>query len=181
MEGCAMFIGHYSAALALKSVEKKVSLGWLFLAVQFVDILFFPLVLLGVERLNIIENFTASTHFELEFMPYTHGLVGSLVLALVRKRIALVVGIAVFSHWILDLVVHTPDLPLLGDNSPKVGLGLWNNALLAFALEIALLLAGMWLYLRGTSGTTTAGKYGMYIFVVVMIGAGAFGNFGPPG
>lgn len=190
-----MFIGHYSAALALKSVEKKVSLGWLFLAVQFVDILFFPLVLLGVERLNIIENFTASTHFELEFMPYTHGLAGSLVLALVayigfrifptkmevdRKRIALVVGIAVFSHWILDLVVHTPDLPLLGDNSPKVGLGLWNNALLAFALEIALLLAGMWLYLRGTSGTTTVGKYGVLIFVAVMIGAGAFNLFGPP-
>ena len=53
-----MFIGHYSAALALKRVEKKVSLGWLFLAVQFVDILFFPLVLLGVERLTIVENFT---------------------------------------------------------------------------------------------------------------------------
>ncbi len=64
-----MFIGHYSAALALKRVEKNASLGWLFLAVQFVDILFFPLVLLGIERLKIVENFTQSTHFELEFMP----------------------------------------------------------------------------------------------------------------
>jgi hypothetical protein len=195
MEECAMFIGHYSAALALKSVEKKASLGWLFLAVQFVDILLFPLVLLGVERLNIIENFTASTHFELEFMPYTHGLVGSLVLALVAyiafrifpskmevdtKRIAFVIAVAVFSHWFLDLVVHTPDLPLLGDDSPKLGFGLWNNALLTFALETVLLLGGVWLYLRRTEGTTTIGRYGMIVFAFTLIGAGAFSIFGPP-
>ena len=56
-----MFVGHYAASLALKSVEKKASLGLLFLAVQFVDVLFFPLVLLGVERVNVVENFTQST------------------------------------------------------------------------------------------------------------------------
>lgn len=190
-----MFIGHYSAALALKSVEKKTSLGWLFLGVQLVDILFFPLVLLGVERLNIIENFTESTHFELEFMPYSHGLVGTLALAAVaylafrflpRKsggdtsRVALVIAAAVFSHWVLDLIVHTPDLPLLGDTSPKVGLGLWNSAFLTFALETILLLGGMWLYLRTTKGNTPVGKYGMPIFAVILIGAGAFSIFGPP-
>ena len=64
-----MFVGHYAASLALKRFEKRVSLGTLFLAVQFVDLLFFPLVLAGVERLNIVENFTQSTHFELEYMP----------------------------------------------------------------------------------------------------------------
>ena len=61
-----MFVGHYAASLALKRFEKRASLGVLFLAVQFVDIIFFPLVLLGIERLNIVENFTQSTHFELE-------------------------------------------------------------------------------------------------------------------
>ena len=74
-----MFVGHYAASLALKSVEKKASLGMLFLAVQFVDILFFPLVLLGVERMNIIENYTASTHFELVYMPYSHSLLAALM------------------------------------------------------------------------------------------------------
>ena len=72
-----MFVGHYAASLALKSFEQKVSLGVLFLAVQFVDILFFPFVLAGIERMNIVENFTQSTHFELEYMPFTHGLLAS--------------------------------------------------------------------------------------------------------
>ena len=68
-----MFVGHYAVSLALKTLEKRASLGVLFLAVQFVDILFFPFVLLGLERMNIIENFTQSTHFELVFMPYSHS------------------------------------------------------------------------------------------------------------
>ncbi len=117
-----MFVGHYAAALALKKFEKRASLGVLFLSVQLADIVFFPLVLLGIERINIIENFTQSTHFELEYMPYSHSLVGSVLLALaayalfrwviVKKHlVALVVALAVFSHWVLDLVVHTPDLP----------------------------------------------------------------------
>ena len=74
-----MFVGHYAASLALKRYEKRASLGVLFIAVQFVDIVFFPLVLLGIERLNIVESFTQSTHFELEYMPYTHSLVAFLI------------------------------------------------------------------------------------------------------
>jgi len=149
-----MFVGHYATCLALKTFEKRASLGVLFLAVQFVDILFFPFVLLGIERINIIENFTQSTHFELEYMPYTHSLVGSLFWAalayaffrwvVVKKReIALVVALAVFSHWILDLIVHTPDLPLWSDSSLKLGFGLWNNAIATYALEAALLLGAL--------------------------------------
>lgn len=190
-----MFIGHYSAALVLKGVEKKASLGWLFLAVQFVDILFFPLVLLGIERINIIENFTQSTHFELEYMPFTHSFVGSLVWAFAAyvlflklpqrkiantKNIAMVMAIAVFSHWVLDLIVHTPDLPLIGDNSLKLGFGLWNNAVITFALETVLLLVGMWLYLRGTTARSKVGKYGMLMFSIVLIAVNAFNIYGPP-
>ena len=73
--------------------------------------------------MTIIENFTQSTHFELVYMPYTHSLVGSLFWAGVayatfrwlfvkNNSVAVVVALAVFSHWLLDLVVHTPDLPL---------------------------------------------------------------------
>jgi membrane-bound metal-dependent hydrolase YbcI (DUF457 family) len=114
-----MFVGHYATSLALKKFEKRASLGMLFLAVQFVDILFFPFVLLGIERINIIENYTQSTHFQLEYMPFTHSLLGSALWAaaayvllrwvLVRNHaVALVVALAVFSHWVLDLVAHTP-------------------------------------------------------------------------
>ena len=185
-----MFVGHYAAALALKKFEKRASLGALFLAVQFVDILFFPLVLLGIERMNIVENFTQSTHFELEYMPFTHSLLASILWAgaayglfrwvIVKKNsVALVVALAVFSHWLFDLVVHTPDLPLWSDASVKLGFGLWNSAIATYALEAIILLAALWLYLRSTSATTSVGKYGMTVFVILLLLVNVVNIFGP--
>ncbi|HZW60359.1 MAG TPA: hypothetical protein VFE85_08700 [Woeseiaceae bacterium] len=185
-----MFVGHYAASLALKTAEKRASLGVLFLAVQFLDVLFFPFVLLGIERLKIVENFTPSTHFELVYMPYTHSLLAAVLWAgaayllfrwvfVKRRAVALVVAAAVFSHWILDLLVHTPDLPLWRDASPKLGLGLWQYPYATFALEAALLLTALWLYLRGTRAVAAAGKYGMAIFVVLLILVNAVNIFGP--
>ena len=185
-----MFVGHYAVSLALKKFEKRVSLGILFLAVQFVDILFFPFVLLGIERMNIIENFTQSTHFELVFMPYTHSLVGALFWAgavyalfrwlIVKKNsVAVVVALAVFSHWMLDLVVHTPDLPLWSDTSLKLGFGLWNNAIATYALEAILLVLALSLYLRSTSATSAFGRYGMTVFVVFLLLVNVVNIFGP--
>jgi hypothetical protein len=185
-----MFVGHYAASLALKRFEKRASLGVLFLAVQFVDIVFFPFVLLGIERLNIVENFTQSTHFELEYMPYTHSLVGFLIWAglayalfrwvIVKSHpIAVVVALAVLSHWLLDVVVHTPDMPLWNDASLKLGFGLWNNAVATYVLEAVLLLAGLWLYLRATKATTRTGKYGMGVFVVLLLLVNIVNIFGP--
>jgi hypothetical protein len=185
-----MFVGHYAASLALKKFEKRASLGVLFLAVQFVDILFFPFVLLGLERMNIVENFTQSTHFELVYMPYTHSLVGSLFWAglayavfrwlIVRNNsVAIVVALAVFSHWVLDLLVHTPDLPLWSDASLKLGFGLWNNAIATYTLEAVLLIAALWLYLKSTTATTAIGKYGPAVFVGVLLLVNVANIFGP--
>jgi hypothetical protein len=185
-----MFVGHYAASLALKTLEKRASLGVLFLAVQFVDILFFPFVLLGIERMNIVEKFTQSTHFELEYMPYTHSLIGSLfwagaAYALFRwgivqnKSVAMMVALAVFSHWLLDLVVHTPDLPLWSDTSLKLGFGLWNNAVMTYALEAVLLLSALWLYLKSTTSVSLVGKYGMGIFVILLLLINVVNIFGP--
>jgi hypothetical protein len=190
-----MFVGHYAASLALKRIDKNASLGMLFLAVQFVDILFFPFVLIGIEHFNIVENYTESTHFELEFMPYTHSLFASFLLAAAvyiafrflplkkavnKHKLAIVMGVAVFSHWFFDLIVHTPDLPLLSDSSTKVGFGLWNNAVATYLLETILLLVGLGLYLKSTKGTTFIGKYGMIIFIVLMLLINANNIFGPP-
>ena len=185
-----MFVGHYAAALALKKFEKRASLGVLFLAVQFVDILFFPLVLLGIERMNIVENFTQSTHFQLEYMPYTHSIIGSLFWAgvgyalfrwlIVKKNsVAMVVALAIFSHWLFDLVVHTPDLPLWNDTSLKLGFGLWNNAIATYALEAILLVSALWLYLRSTSATSAVGRYGISVFVVFLLLVNVVNIFGP--
>lgn len=186
-----MFVGHYAASLALKKFEKRASLGVLFLAVQFVDILFFPFVLLGIERLNLVENFTQSTHFELEYLPYTHSLLAFVIwsgaaYALFRwvvvknHSVAIVVALAVFSHWLLDLLVHTPDLPLGSDATTKLGFGLWNNAIATYSVEAGFLLLGLWLYLRSTKAATTTGKYGMGVLVGFMLLVNVPNIFGPP-
>ena len=190
-----MFVGHYAASLALKSLDKKVSLGMLFLAVQFVDILFFPFVLMGIEHFNLVRNHTESTHFELYFMPYTHSLLATFLWAIGvyivikflpfkvsanKNGVALFVAIGVLSHWFFDLIVHTPDLPLLGDDSSKVGFGLWHNAIATYILEAALLIAGLGLYLKSTKPTTLVGKYGMIMFVVFLLIINANNIFGPP-
>ncbi len=151
---------------------------------------FFPLVLLGIERLNIVENFTQSTHFELEYMPFTHSLLASILWAgvayalfrwvIVKKNsVALIVALAVFSHWLFDLIVHTPDLPLWSDASLKLGFGLWNSAIATFALEGVLLVSALWLYLRSTSATTAVGKYGMSVFVIFLLLVNVVNIFGP--
>ena len=156
-----MFVGHYAASLALKKYDPKLNLGWLFIAVQVVDIFFFGFVLLGIERLNVVEGYTATNHFHLEYMPFTHSLLGTFIWAAAGyifcrvmwkdcKTMAWVVAAAIASHWFLDLPVHTPDLPLYSDASAKLGFGLWNYRIIAFALEAGLLVIGSWIYLRNT-------------------------------
>jgi hypothetical protein len=138
-----MFIGHYAVSLALKSIQPKLSLGWLFIAVQFVDFLFFSFALFGFERFSLIKNYTESTHFRLDYMPFSHSLVASflwaaaiylLVMLFISHqskqvwKTALVISLAIVSRWCEDLLVHTPDLPLFLDNSYLLGFGLWNIA-----------------------------------------------------
>src|SRR5436190_15845362 len=154
-----MFVGHYSVAFAAKSHKNKIPLWVLFVAVQFLDYIWATLVLLGIEELRVIKGFTAGSMLDSYFHPYSHSLptalIWSAIAAVVYKAIwrakasnsaALIVGLAVFSHWILDFIAHPRDLPLY-DNTWKVGLGLWNYRAPEFALEIALIAGGIILYL----------------------------------
>jgi hypothetical protein len=190
-----MFIGHYSVALALKKGEPTASLGFLFLAVQLADILFFPLVLLGIERASIIPDLTEASDLRLDFAPFTHSLLGALVAGAIaflvfRKipfgkgansnKLGLVMGLAVFSHWALDVIAHTPDMALLDGGLPKIGFGLWHSALATFVVEALMVLAGLWLYLRVTEGTTMLARYGMMVFVAFMLLLNVFNLFLPP-
>src|SRR5438876_6662076 len=157
-----MFVGHYSVAFAAKSHKNKIPLWVLFVAVQFLDYIWATLVLLGIEKLRVIKDFTAGSMLHSYFHPYSHSLITaiawSVLAALVYKPLcswlgytytksaALIVGLAVFSHWILDFIAHPRDLPIY-DNTWKVGLGLWNYRAPEFALEIALIAGGIILYL----------------------------------
>jgi hypothetical protein len=156
-----MFIGHYGVAFAAKAAAPRVPLGVYFVAVQFLDVLFSLFLFLGVERMRIVPGSTKYNPYALEYMPYTHSLAGALgwslaggaawLLARRDRREALVVTGAIFSHFILDVPVHTPDMPLLGEDSYKLGLGLWNHWLWALALELVTLIAGwaLWMVRRG--------------------------------
>ena len=181
-----MFVGHYGISFAAKKVDPAVPLWVLFLAVQFLDVLWAPFVLLGIEKVRIVPGFTASNPLDLYYMPYTHGLITaiawSLAAAIVyqlvargNRRAAVVIALAVFSHWVLDFLVHRPDLPLY-DNTAKVGLGLWNLPALAFGLEGVLLFGGMWLYFR--IGPTRRGA--VLGLGAIMLAIQAYVFFGPP-
>src|SRR6266699_1343876 len=181
-----MFVGHYGVSFAAKKAEPAIPLWVLFIAVQLLDVLWAPFVLLGIEKVRIVPGITASNPLDLYYMPYTHSLVAaigwSVVAFLVYRalrpapaRAAAIVGLAVFSHWVLDFLVHRPDLPLY-DNTAKVGLGLWNLPGLAFGLEIVLLFGGMWLYFQtGATRRLPAAAFGL-----IMVAIQAYVFFGPP-
>lgn len=164
---------------------------WLwFIAVQWLDVVWSVLVLLGVEKLRIVPGFTEANALDLYYMPYTHGLPGSIVLSLIfggivalfatgnRMATALLVAAASFSHWVLDLVVHAHDLPLYG-NSAKVGFGLWQHVALGFPLEIIILGLGAWLYARVTMFASAKGRYVFWGFVILLAAIQGYANFGP--
>ncbi|HEU4414789.1 MAG TPA: hypothetical protein VFT65_08390, partial [Candidatus Angelobacter sp.] len=178
-----MFVGHYSASFAGRAAEKRIPLWVLFIAVQLIDVLWSIFVLLGIERVRIVPGITASNALDLYYMPYTHSLVGvvcwsalaygvcQLVPRWRGRRTGLIVAAAVFSHWILDLIVHRPDLALY-DSVGKMGLGLWNYREAAFALEMAVLLGGAAvLYRTATHKVRLAG------FVVFLAALQVFGTF----
>ena len=157
-----MFVGHYSVAFAIRTERNNIPLWVLFVAVQFLDYIWATLLLLGIEKLRVIKGFTAGSMLDSYFHPYSHSLIAAVLWSSVAalcykplcrwrgygytKSAALVVGIAVFSHWILDLIAHPRDLPIY-DNTAKVGFGLWNYRDPEFAVEIGLLAVGIALYL----------------------------------
>jgi len=97
-----------------------------------------------------------------------------------KQSVALVVALAVFSHWVLDLMTHTPDLPLWTDDSIKLGFGLWNSAAATYALEAILLIGALWLYLRATRASSALGRYGMAAFIAILLLINIVNIYGPP-
>jgi membrane-bound metal-dependent hydrolase YbcI (DUF457 family) len=176
-----MFVGHYSVAFGLKSDRNKIPLWVLFIAVQFLDYIWATLVLLGIEKLRVIKGFTAGSMIDSYFHPYSHSLIAALlwssVAAVIYKSVwrarasnaaAFVVGLAVFSHWVLDFLAHPRDLAIYPDKW-KVGLGLWNYRDPEFALEIALLAGGIVLYLARNAVTAARKKAAIGFGIALVI------------
>jgi hypothetical protein len=178
-----MFTGHYGPSFAFAATEKRLPLWLLFLAVQFVDILWAIFVMLGIEKVRIVPGITASSPLDLYYMPYTHSLVGALGWSLLAfvvcqmipplrgMRTGLILAAAVFSHWILDLVVHRPDLSLYG-GAYKMGFGLWNYRVPSFVVEMVVLFGGAALYLK-----TVRRKGRVIVFVAALALLQVVGTF----
>lgn len=185
-----MFLGHYAIALGAKGAAPRVSLGTLFLSAQIVDLIWPILVLLGIERVKIAPGITAVNPLDFTDYPITHSLVGALgwsllvtvVYWLVRRypRGAAVVGAAAFSHWILDLISHRPDLPLVPGGAVRVGLGLWNSVPGTLIVEVGIFIAGALLYLRTTKARDRVGHYALWALLAVLMMIYAMNFLSPP-
>jgi hypothetical protein len=183
-----MFAGHVGAALVLKRAERRVNLGVLILAALLLDVLLWLFVLAGLERVIVPADY-ASRHYVTFVFPYSHSLAASLVWSILagaltwmatagwvgdRGWATVVVATAVFSHFLLDFLVHIPELPLLGETSPKVGLGLWNQMPVALMLEVLITVGGLLVFLRGVplGRGRTIGLVGLVVFVTTLTVAG---------
>lgn len=185
-----MFVGHYGPSFAIKAVRPAIPLWLLFIAVQLVDVAWSVLILLGIEKARIVPGITASNPFDLYYMPYTHSLVATILWSVAAGALCKVllglrqwssaawIGAAVFSHWVLDWLVHRRDLPLY-DDTMKVGLGIWNYPVIALALEAFLLFGGMFMYMRRTTTINAVVRFGPPAFGILMIAIQAYIFFGP--
>ncbi|MEX0643913.1 MAG: hypothetical protein WD076_01275, partial [Parvularculaceae bacterium] len=184
-----MFVGHYGPAAAV--AHRRLRLWHCFVAVQLLDILWAPLVLLGVEKVRITPHYTASNHFDLYYMPFSHSLVmavfwsiaATVVYYVLRRGAgwigAAVIGALVFSHWALDFLMHKPDLALWF-GGPKVGLALWDHRPISFGLEMGLFILGMGVYWTQSAARNFLGRILPAFVIVLGIAAQVFGNWGPP-
>jgi hypothetical protein len=184
-----MFIGHFGVALGAKKVTPALSLGLLFIAAQFLDLLWPTLILLHIEHASIVPGITKMSPIDFTDYPISHSLLMSVIWGilfgaifwLVKKdfRSAFILGLCVVSHWMLDIIVHRPDLPLYPGNSPKLGFGLWNYPLVEPVIEMLIFLAGLILYLKTTVSKNAIGKYGFWVLIAFLIFSHFYSFFSP--
>jgi hypothetical protein len=185
-----LYIGHYAVAFAAKRAAPKTSLGVLLAAALFVDLLWPIFLLLGWERVKIEPGNTAFTPLAFVYYPITHSLLtgvgwaavaGLIYYGLTRYRAgAIAVAVLVLSHWLLDFVVHRPDLPLAPGGSKLLGLGLWNSIAGTLVVEGILFVFGVWIYLVTTRAKDNIGRYGLLLFLILNLLIYMSGLVGPP-
>lgn len=186
-----MFIGHFAMGFGAKKFAPQVSLGILFLACQLADLIWPNLVLLGIETLSVKPGITVMTPLDFSSYPYSHSLIALLVWAVVFSSLymvlsrtgakaAVVIAALVFSHWVLDVLTHRPDMPISLGDSTKIGIGLWNYPMIAIPVELVLFGIGVWLYSRYTKPLNRKGTIGLWLLVLFLLVIYLANVFGPP-
>src|SRR5262245_27791941 len=185
-----MFIGHFAVAFAAKPAAPSASLGTLFVACEWVDLVWPVLLLAGLEQVEIRPGVTVFTPLDFVHYPWTHSLVmtaaWAAALALLyfsvrrHRKAALVLGAVVLSHWFLDVMVHRPDLPLAPGGETRWGLGLWNSIPATLLVEGVLFGAALAFYMRRTRALDRVGSWGLWFIVLFLVAAYLGAAFGPP-
>ncbi|HWA40989.1 MAG TPA: hypothetical protein VG712_05215 [Gemmatimonadales bacterium] len=185
-----MFVGHTALALAAKRRSPELSLGWLFGAAVTLDLLWPLFLILGLEQVAIGSATGGFDNLTFLSYPWSHSLLTSIgwgagMVALARWRgispsSSLLLGLLVVSHWVLDWASHAPDMPLLPWGEAKVGLGLWASVPATYIVEGAMYVAGIWLYLGGTTAKDKVGSIGLWLWLLVMALMWGSGPFAPP-
>ena len=147
-------------------------------------------MLIGIEHVRIEPGNTVVTPLDFYDYPFSHSFLGAIVWALALgllyfafrryARGAWLVGVCVFSHWILDAIVHRPDLPLIPWINIYIGFGLWNSLVASVVVEFGLFFIGVVLYLRTTVAQSRSGKFGLWSLIVVLVIIWLANIFGPP-
>lgn len=185
-----MFIGHFGIAFAARRCTPQISLGTAFLAAQFLDLLWPTLLLAGAESVRIQPGATEVTPLVFEHYPISHSLLMAGVWAVavaaghaaLRRNLAgsIVVALLVLSHWLLDALVHEPDLPFVPGVDAFAGLGLWNSRAGTLLAEVPMFAIGVWLYARGTQALDRVGRFGLLGLVAFLALIHAGNLYGPP-
>jgi membrane-bound metal-dependent hydrolase YbcI (DUF457 family) len=167
-----MIAGHFGFAALVKSREKPVPLWSLMLATVWLDIVFIPLVVAGIETFEPVPGTDGGYGAHIIHADYTHSLIGALILSALfglvaawpwGRRSGWVLGFVVFSHWLLDLIMHRGDMPVLPANIgdlPRLGFGLWRYPTASIAVEALIVIAGAFFYWRAAQSVTIAAGRG---------------------
>lgn len=183
-----MFIGHAAVALAAKPLAPRVSLGLLLVAAYGIDIVWPVLLLAGIERVAIAPGDTAFTPLAFVHYPWTHSLAAAIGWGVLfglafwksGARAATVLGVLVLSHWVLDAIVHRPDLPLWPGSATLVGAGLWNSVVATVAIEGGLFAAGVATYVRHAPARNRVGAVAFWSLIGFLVLAYVANILGPP-
>jgi len=185
-----MFLGHYAVGFGSKKAEPKVSLGTYFMAGVFLDLLWPLFLLLGLEHVKIDPGNTAITPLNFNDYPLSHSLLMSIVWSLLfggvyylikrNKKTSVILGLCVFSHWVLDFITHRPDLPLAPGVEFYFGLGLWNYIPGAIFIELILFAGGIFLYLNISKTRDKIGLFALWGFIFLSAIIYISNIFSPP-
>lgn len=189
-----MFIGHYALGTAARGAWNArpghPSLGTCFLAVEWLDLVWPVMLLTGIERVRIVPAENPFLHLGFVHYPYTHSLLAAAVWAALfaavyrwrtgNGRAALWLGGGVLSHWLLDLIVHVPDLPLYPGSKVRLGLGLWHSITGTLLVEGGLFVLGAAIYVRRTRAQDAIGRWALWALLAFLVLAYAGSLLGPP-